>query len=84
MAETLDEICLRARLEEAIVAHFARQADLSPRRLNAILDGETRVSSAELAIIAHVANVSTHWLLTGRPDPLAPRVIACQGIEDAP
>lgn len=69
------------RLREAVlddaITSLAAAADMSPDRLRQILAGERQPCSSELAVISDLLRVDVHWLITGEPDPLAARVIAC-------
>lgn len=52
-------------------AALSGKTDISDDVLSRILNGSRGISSSELDSIAAALDTSVHWILTGKPDPLA-------------
>lgn len=56
---------------------LAEAAHMDPAALARSLCGERALSSIEVALLAEALGVDPYWIITGKPDPMAMRVIAC-------
>ncbi|WP_110207300.1 helix-turn-helix domain-containing protein [Nocardioides daejeonensis] len=55
---------------------LAQQVGMTPDALSRALNGQRGLSAVEVAAIASVLGVDTHWLITGQADPLKVSVAA--------
>lgn len=62
---------------------IAEAVGLTPAQFSKSLSGNRSLSAVELASLATAFEVSLHWLLTGREDPMAIRVAARHDFDPA-
>lgn len=62
---------LKSLVDETNQARFAEEAGISPAWLSEILSGKSEPSMTTLVALAKSGRVSTDWLATGRPVPVA-------------
>jgi transcriptional regulator with XRE-family HTH domain len=74
---------LRTLVSTTTQARFAAEAGVSPAWLSEILSGKSEPSMTTLVALAKAGRVSTDWLATGRPVPVAASLGGGIGYGDA-
>lgn len=66
------------RRPDLSMAALAEAAEMDPAEMARALAGTRPLSSIAVALLADTLGVDPYWVITGKPDPMRMRVIACQ------